>query len=80
MLNFTDLNKSRNLTTTFYLDAGIVSSVLTYVPVGDRGLLVGMGGTRISAVNTAVTNGNMVGYQIISHTTIAKGHRSPSTL
>ena len=61
MLNLTDYTKSRNLSTSFYPDAGVVSSTLTYVPgLGDNGILVGMGGTQISATAPDISNGTMV--------------------
>lgn len=61
MLNFTDYTKTRNLSTSFYPDAGVVSSTLTYVSgLGDKGILVGMGGTQISSTAPVESNGTMV--------------------
>lgn len=61
MLNLTDSTMSKNLTTSFYPDEGVVSSTLTYVPnLGDKGILVSMGGTAVSSTAPAVSNGTMV--------------------
>lgn len=61
MLNFTDTTMSKNLSTSFYPDAGVVSSTLTYIPgLGDKGILVSMGGTAISTTAPARSNGTMV--------------------
>jgi hypothetical protein len=61
MLNLTDHTKSRNMSTSFYPDAGVVSSTLTYVPgLGDHGILVGMGGTQMSSTAPARSNGTLV--------------------
>jgi hypothetical protein len=75
VLNLTDTTKSgRNLTTSsVYPDSGAVSGGLTYVPeLGDRGILVGMGGVQKSTSQAEETNGTLVSLIILEtdHTNI----------
>lgn len=52
---------SKTMSTFFYADDGTVSSTLTYVVgLGEKSVLVLMGGTAKSVLSPAVSNGTMV--------------------
>lgn len=61
VLNLTDPTMSKTMSTFFYADDGTVSSTLTYVAgLGEKSVLVLMGGTAKSVLSPAVSNGTMV--------------------
>ncbi|TLD27443.1 host cell factor [Venturia nashicola] len=77
VLNFTDITRSKNMSTFFFADVGVVSSTLTYVPgLGDRGILVSMGGTAKSVLSPALSNGTMITFDKVNIFDVSVAYQS----
>ncbi|KAE9973280.1 hypothetical protein BLS_003664 [Venturia inaequalis] len=77
ILNFTDTTMSKNMSTFFYADVGVVSSTLTYVSgIGDKGILVSMGGTAKSVLSPALSNGTMITFDQVNVFDVSTAYQS----